>query len=265
MIIFTPLSAFFKDISLSMEGIEYQDRGKNYEEKGHWWYVGRKKILLQLINFFFRKRPLKILDVGCGTGEMMKALSVFGDVKGVEIYKPLVEYSKAIGLDVSEGGIGELPFNEKFDIVTLLDVLEHIEDDSIVKNLSNYLKPDGLLFITVPALPLLWGPSDIYSKHYRRYCRNDLKKKLEKFGFDVQKISYFNSLLFPLIFFTKLFLRMYSKILRIKPSDSDLRILFFKPINFICKKLLESEAWCLKYFNFPIGTSLIAVVKNKSF
>ena len=92
----------------------------------------------------------------------------------------------------------ELPLpDDAFDVVTALDVLEHIADDRhALREIARVMKPGGLLLATVPAHRWMWGAQDEISHHFRRYSAPEMRDRVEVAGFDLERLTYFNSILF---------------------------------------------------------------------
>ena len=167
-------------------------------EESHWWFVGRRRI----IESFVRKicddlameRPF-ILDVGCGTGANLEMLKQFGETHGIDISEDALEFCRARGLErVQLGAAESLPYeNEKFDLVTALDVVEHLDDDVAgLKEMYRVLRPGGRLLIFVPAFMFLWGVQDDVGHHRRRYKLDDLRLAVREAGFEVERATYAN-------------------------------------------------------------------------
>jgi len=172
-------------------------------ESWHWWFVGRKRILLKQIEKVFRKKPtISILDVGCGTGGIIVSLSKFGKAIGVDNSFEALKfcYAKRIK-SLCQAAVPFLPFREEaFDLVLAIDLLEHLDDDEDgLKEFWRVLVKSGKIIIFVPAFKFLWGIQDEVGLHRRRYSLSELKEKVEKSGFKILRISYFNFFLFPII------------------------------------------------------------------
>ena len=145
-----------------------------------------------------------------------------------------------------------------FDVVVSCHVIEHIEKDGEALNSIKYLmKKNGILVLTVPALMSLWSKFDEVNHHKRRYRKSELSHKIKAANFQILRISYFNSFLLPMIYIYRkatVFLK--------KEEVSDLKMPG-KIINFILEKIFLIESYFLRVVNFPIGVSIIAVVKKK--
>lgn len=238
---------------------EYQNLYQ--QETTYWWHVGRRLILKKLLNKYFKFKGGKILDIGCGTGETTKLLSKFGDVFGVDKAKEAVNACKKRGFsNIKLGYATELPYQKNsFSLITMLDLLEHIENDSkALKESFRTLEPGGFLFITVPAWNFLWGDHDRALQHKRRYTKNELKRKIRKSGFEPKKLSYAISILFSPIVILRTFQNLFIK--REVPQTSYIELPQWLNTFFI--SLLEIEATLLPYINFPLGISIICIAKK---
>ncbi len=241
----------------------YYELGKHY-----WWLKGKYLLIDKFISLYLNKIKkneignLKLLDFGCGPGNMLDYLIKYGNVYGVDSSLDAIEfcrYRKYKNISI----ISDLPLkfnNESFDIITAIDVLEHIEDDEKnITELYRLTKQNGLVFITVPAFMLLWGDHDELYFHKRRYLTSHIKNKLIKNNFKILKISYFESIYFiPLLLVGKV-----KKILRRKSSvkQDD----FYKFPEFINKILTYTITWeyyLLKKINMPFGPSIIIVAQK---
>jgi len=147
-------------------------------------------------------RGQKVLDIGCGSGALLDLLDGAGhEVFGIEPNAALIEMAGRRNRDLTlfEGTgdlLAQLP--HRFDTITILDVLEHIEDDcEQIRLMHEALADDGQLVIIVPAFPVLYGKRDENNGHFRRYQRRELKEKLTGNGFVIRKCRYWNALGFP--------------------------------------------------------------------
>jgi len=234
-------------------------------EDRHWWFLGRRKVLLRVLADALdgAPGPLEILDFGCGTGTMMEHLSRFGRVRGVDADEAAVEFCHRRGVrEVAHIEPGPLPYADgSFDLVTALDVLEHIVDDrAALADLFRVLRPGGTLLVAVPAMPLLWGPQDEISHHERRYVLRQLRERLVTAGFHIQRLTFFNTLLFPAIAAVRL-LRPY------KPGAGELKSDFTLTgtdslANRLLARIFAAEALLVRRRDLPFGVSLLAVVER---
>jgi len=170
------------------------------EDRHHWWFQGRLRVLLAALRAALPRRRLRLLELGCGSGNVMRALGEFGDVVGMEPDERLIAAARADGLDVRRGTIpADLVVAEGWaDVVLLLDVLEHLDDEAAaLATARRALTAGGTLIITVPAFGWLWSAHDRALGHRRRYSARQLRRVVERAGFAVTRVTYFSTLLFP--------------------------------------------------------------------
>ncbi|NEQ67212.1 MAG: class I SAM-dependent methyltransferase [Symploca sp. SIO2D2] len=230
-------------------------------ETRHWWFRGRRKVILDRIRSLSPKPKMRILEAGCGTGGNFKLLSTFGSVKAFEIDDDSVAYAQSLELaDVERGYLPEAnPFeDDSFDLIVAFDVLEHIEPHrEAVEDLLKCIGPNGKFLITVPALPALWSYHDEQHQHFRRYTKKTLRQTLEENGWEVQKISYYNFFLFPLAYVAR----------KLNPKGSSEKADLKVPmglVNFIFTKILHLESFLIKFMSLPIGLSLVCIAQPKT-
>lgn len=159
---------------------------------------------------------------------------------------------------MKQGEAEALPFEDSsFDLVTGLDVVEHLDDDLAgLKEMRRVLRPGGHALVFVPAFMFLWGVQDDISHHRRRYTLDQLKRVMLQSGFRVERASYVNISFFAPILLGRLLMRA----LRIRPeSENNITIGF---LNGLLGKLFGSESLALRYLNFPFGVSIICVARR---
>ena len=173
-------------------------------EANHWWFRSRRDLFMRQVlraanEIGARTRQLRLLDYGCGTGHNLALLGDLGEAVGAEIEGPhLDEFRKATGFPVLDLGADLRREHGRFDILTALDVLEHIEDDvGGLREMGRFLAPGGQLILTVPAYRWLWSGEDVISQHQRRYTRSQLVRTCSAAGFQVSYLSYFNLAILP--------------------------------------------------------------------
>lgn len=238
-------------------------------EDNHWWFAGRTRALQNVMDRFLPQTAnFRLLDVGCGAGNMIHHLSRYGRVKGLEIDPRPVKMAHQRGYDVDQFDATQpMPFSDNsFNAVTALDVIEHNQDDlAILADSYRILAPGGFVIITVPALMWLWSHNDDINAHVRRYTAAELKQKLAQTGFRVRRVTYNNFFVFPLAA-TLILLRRFAKA---KPQlashhlNEDEYQVEMEPaspsVNALLTLVGKVEAGLIKLINLPIGTSLIAV------
>ena len=238
-------------------------------EASHWWFVGRREIirsfLLRLVQDLKAERRaqdeqnLNILDVGCGTGANLEMLSEFGAADGVDVSAEALAFCQERGLEKVKLGAAEaLPYDDSsFDLVTGLDVVEHLDDDlSGLKEMRRVLRPDGRALLFVPAFMFLWGVQDDISNHRRRYTMKSLRRAVKEAGFEIERATYVNISFFAPILLGRLFMRATG----VRPeSENNITIGF---LNGALGKLFAAERGPLRYLNFPFGVSIICVARR---
>ena len=231
-------------------------------EEKHWWFLARKKIILKLIDIYStRNENEQILDVGCGAGMMLKALEEYGNVWGLDKSEKALGYSRE-KVPEAQMLLGSFPRDlprNSFDIITVLDVLEHIDEDAkALAALKGALAPDGIAIITVPAYQFLWTNHDLANEHKRRYTVPELKQKILDAGLTIEKISYYNTFLFLPVALSKLANRFFF-------PHTQAHFGATPPptwINRTLETIFSFEKRLLPFVNFPFGVSVIAVVKR---
>ncbi|WEK44150.1 MAG: class I SAM-dependent methyltransferase [Candidatus Sphingomonas colombiensis] len=169
----------------------------------HWWYRARRDILADyLARYGGLPKGARILEIGCGTGHNLPMLAGFGEVDAIEIDPAARAIASArLGKEVGAAPLPMLPDVPKghYDLIAVLDVVEHIEDDvAALRAMRERLAPGGRILITVPAHQWMWSAHDVVNHHHRRYSKATLIKAITDAGLRPRKLGYFNSLLFPL-------------------------------------------------------------------
>lgn len=233
-------------------------------EQTYWWYVARRKIVTAQLAGLLRA-PVgptalpRILDYGCGTGLNLTYFAKLGEVYGVDISPTAIEFCRERGLtQVAMIGVQEKldcnPFGRPFDVVTMLDVLEHIPDDAgRLQQIGTWLSPGGLLMVTVPAFEFLWSGEDYVSQHLRRYSGRSLARLFRQSGYEIVKLSYFNTLLFPAQVATILWKRLCAPRSMYQSNLAPLR----PDLNWLLTRIMSFEALPLRRYSLPIGGSIL--------
>lgn len=228
-------------------------------ESKHWWCIAKRELVLLLIKKYYLSQNPTILDIGCGTGKNLEVFSSIGKVFGIDSSSEALHFCRRRGLtNVTKATSIKLPFpKDSFDIVTILDVLEHTKDIHTLRETHRVLKSDSLLIVNVPAFPQLWSMWDVILHHKRRYTQKTLTDVLTHNGFKILKISYLFSFLFiPTILIRRIKSKMYTR--ESYPSD-------FQASSYFDSLLLLSriETHFAIDFRVPFGTSLFCVAVKK--
>ena len=233
---------------------------KEYKEiyNGHWWYQAREWGILQVIHSLYKGKPLKILEIGCGPGLLLPKLFKYGDVEGIEPSDSVFEYDEMVNSIVHRISFPSETQNfpsDHYDLVLLLDVLEHIRDDeTAIHEVKRLLKSGGNTIITVPAFMSLWGPHDLVNHHFRRYTLPEISSLLNKAGLNILWKSYFFGWCFIPIWVVRRIRRITQK----QNPKHDFKI----PNDWLNTLLKNISCLEFKFFQkkkLPLGTSLIIV------
>lgn len=175
------------------------DRVKLELETSHWWYQGRRRIVLDFVRRLNLPEDAAILDAGCGNGSILDGLRRHGRVTAVDVNPEAVAQARRREAEVLLSPLVPLPLEgQRFALVTCLDVLEHVPDDrAALSELLRVTQPGGLLLLTVPAYPGLWSAHDVAAGHRRRYGRAQLISLARESGWEPRLDTHFNTLLLP--------------------------------------------------------------------
>ena len=240
-------------------------------EDKHWWFLARREIVSELLKQISPK-PEKIVDVGCGTGGNTAALASEYSCLGIDPIPEAIAFAKEKFPDAEFiQGYAPQDIQDQMhdaDIVMLMDVLEHIEDDFLfVSELLSSMKPGAHLLLMAPADPTLWGPHDKGFEHFRRYTLDRLRLLWKDLPVTERLVSYCNSRLYPLVKVARMISRMCGASLG--PNDTDLS-LPIAPVNSLFHTIFLSEKKKLvRLFNgesskgFGFGVSIMAVVRRE--
>lgn len=228
-------------------------------ERRHFWFVGRRVLIDQLLNRYLGNKAQLVLELGCGTGLMVEILMGRGyHVVGLDQRtEGLYAIHKALPQSwLLQAEATRLPLKENaFDAVMLLDVLEHVDDRILISEIHRVLRPGGLAVITVPAMPWLWSFRDEAAGHLRRYTRRQLTGLLNAAQFQILKIRYYQCLLFPLVAISRLFGRRCS-------GTRDFEDLPFSVLNTVLTWINKLETRAGNMIPWPWGSSLVAICRR---
>lgn len=226
-------------------------------DQRHWWYRARRKVLEQLIRREVHPpNEARILEIGCGTGHNLEMLGRFGRVDAIE----LDDESRAIaqgrlGRDIMSERLPELSgiADRHYDLIAALDVIEHIDDDKgAIAAISGKLRPGGKFIMTVPAHPWMWSAHDSVNHHKRRYSKAGLKRLIEGSPLRLDKLGYFNSLLFPLAVAERLASKLRGR------DEAEVK-LPLAPLNAGLEAVFAAERHLVGRLPLPPGLSLFAI------
>lgn len=229
-------------------------------EAEHWWFKGRRDVLLAVLERLALPEQARVLEVGSGTGGNLALLEQFGHVSGLEMdetARRLTDRKTGGRFDIRAGRCpDDVPFNgQQFDLICFFDCLEHIPDDvRSLTQMRKLLAPGGAMVVTVPAYQWLWSPHDVFLHHCRRYSRRALADCARAAGCKTQHVTYFNTLLFPLAVAA----RWADRLLRRERSTGD--AVPVPPVNALLYQAMHAESRWLTRHTLPFGVSLLAVL-----
>jgi SAM-dependent methyltransferase len=243
-----------------MEEIVYHT---NYQlEDTYWWFVARNKIVLDIIN---KKCQLKegddFLDAGCGTGGFTKQLGEHYNIIGLDSSEIALEYCRKRGLkNLYKSYLEDFPKNEwNVKAISMLDVVEHIDDDiGVLKTAYDILPAGGYFIATVPAYMWLWSRHDEIHMHKRRYNKSNFTDLLRETGFKIEFSTYINSfLLIP-----AMLKRFAENIFKISKADEQPVDEVSPLMNKIFEKIFKFEGKLLSIMRFPFGLSIFVIARK---
>lgn len=226
-------------------------------EEVHWWFKGRRTILESVLKSLPLPKPARVLEIGCGTGGNFPILAPYGELFGVELDEVARGFASARNLATVMAG--SLPrdihfASSSFDLIALIDVLEHVDEDELsLAKVHQLLKAGGFVLVTVPAFQFLWSRHDELHHHKRRYVRPGLLHLARGVGFEIQLLSYINTFLFPVIALWRA-LNRWGKL-----KEKDDLALPAPWVNACLARLFGFESRLLAMTALPFGVSLLLV------
>jgi SAM-dependent methyltransferase len=174
-------------------------------ERDNWWYRSRRDLLDKKLASY-KRRFKSALDAGCGVGSNLEVLKKYCEqVYGIDNSELSLKICQDKGYKrVYDGDILDARFEDSFELIICMDVLEHIvEDSQALGNLSQRLEEGGTMIISVPAHQFLWNDNDTFSQHKKRYELKDVEELVSSNGLEIERISYWNQIMFipSLIFY----------------------------------------------------------------
>jgi 2-polyprenyl-3-methyl-5-hydroxy-6-metoxy-1,4-benzoquinol methylase len=231
-------------------------------ETTHWWFTARQSVVSDVVR---RNVPLspesRVLDVGCGTGAILAMFQKQCEAYGTDMSPLAIDFCHKRGLaNAFCCTLESFPRRDlRFDLITLLDVIEHIDDDKgVLKQAYELIKPEGTILVTVPAYQFLWSSHDDLNHHKRRYVKPQLRRILEEAGFTIRKISYYNTLLFPTALVSRGAERFF------KPKTDTTLDIPPGPVNTILREIFGIERFLLRATALPFGLSILALATKKT-
>jgi SAM-dependent methyltransferase len=237
-------------------------------ERQHFWFTGLRRFSdLALTKALAGRVAPRILDCGFGTGANMSRLASRGQVFGFDLSPGGVAHARRYGQTrLARASITAIPFaSETFDLVTAFDVLQCLEPDGLrlaLAEIRRVLAPGGAVVFNVAALPLLRGSHAVFGQEVHRFTRGGLRHELEAAGFRVDRLTYTNFSLFPLMLFVRLSQRAFGLS---TPEESGADIVVPPALlNRVLESALVVESHALRVANMPIGSSILGLVFKPS-
>jgi SAM-dependent methyltransferase len=241
-------------------------------EDKHWWFSSRTRALLNMLDGAVGRSggPRRVLDVGCGAGNMFHHLARYGSVVGVENNPKPLQVAVERGYDVRLAPAESMPFPEgSFDLIAALDVIEHCVDDvAVLREIHRVAAPGALLVITTPAFAWLWSHNDEVNHHFRRYSGPLLRTRLDIAGFRVRRLAYNNFFIFPVVT-TLIFSRRKGGTvpeLAAPDKDEEAYQVEMEPASPLVNAALTAVGWVeaalLRRINLPFGTAMICIAER---
>lgn len=231
-----------------------------------WRAKAKRDLVFQLWKQYqtYSQKPM-LLDLGCGTGVLQTEFEKkFPNMLayGIDVSKDAIKYAKMRGIKRAAlfNGI-TFPFKTNtFDIVTAIDVLEHVpNDEKAIKEIYRVLKPGGIGIFLVPAHPHLWSTRDVRLQHYRRYLKNELEYKSYTNGFQIMTSKNAD---FGLYFVLDLMCKISKKneygVPDLKMEDASTNSV----MNSVMYGYESIENFVQKFATFPVGISIVTVVRK---
>lgn len=238
-------------------------------EDSYWWFVARRGLIAHLLGDLALPTTIDILDIGCGTGAMLDRLHEFGNVTGADFSPQALAYCRERGerngreYRLVRADVRSLPFaDNSFDIVTAMDIIEHIDrDKDAMSEILRVLKPGGRLLATVPAYMALWSEHDHALHHHRRYTAHGFRDLARRAGFVIDHLSYTVTTLLPLIWA----IRAYNRARASKGGAPKADVEELHPVvNRLLLKLVDAETQIVRKAALPFGVTVVAVARKAS-
>ncbi len=239
-------------------------------EDTHFWFVSRNDVLAAALSTLPRNGsgPQSILEIGCGTGNTLRVLRhafPHASIVGVDPFYAGLQLARTrCDAHLIQAQIERLPFRKPFALISLFDVLEHVDDDvGALTAIRRLLEPGGVVLMTVPADPSLWSRLDEESGHFRRYSERQLRSVVEAAGLRVEYASHFMAMTYPIVWLSRRLDRWMSPARSVdrRPAiERELRVPF--AINTAFRQLLRVESSAIRHRRgLPFGASLLAMIR----
>ncbi|MEO6457798.1 MAG: class I SAM-dependent methyltransferase [Chloroflexia bacterium] len=242
------------------------------KEQDYWWHVGKRAIVYSLLERYRdRQRGIpsgRALDLGCGTGLNLDFLSHYARPVGTDFSEEALRFCRERGHQLlCKADAAALPFQDgEFDIITALDVIEHLDDDlAALTEIRRVLRPGGLVIISVPAYPALWSYWDDILGHRRRYTTKMMEAVVRKSGLRLRRVSYSNAAILLPTVLLRVMKAAQGKVAANRGQSSDPESDFIPVPTWLNKALTayyRVEARLLARRSLPFGLSVVCVAQR---
>jgi len=235
-------------------------------EVEHFWFRGFRRFAALALNLATAgRRDLRVLDCGCGTGVNFGMLDRLGTAFGFDLNERGLDFARRAGRSrIARASIGSIPFlSASFDLVTSFDVLQTLPAEverAALAEFGRVLRPGGALVLNVAALNLLFGNHSVLAEEVRRYSPRGLRDLVEGAGFRIERLTFTNFTLFPLM----LAVRCFQRAVGLRPPERAEAEISVPPavVNRPLEALLSFEARVLRRIDMPVGSSLLCVARK---
>jgi SAM-dependent methyltransferase len=234
-------------------------------EQSYWWFLGKQHLVKDQLSRFPQGvcGQQRMLDIGSGTGIILKSLNDFGTAYGTDVSWEAIDFLKKRDLPriVCADANRPLPFKDHcFSVVTCLDVLEHLDHDlKLLEEMLRVCHDGGRIVITVPAFRLFWSPHDVALHHKRRYTRKEMLESVRPLNCKVLAASYYNFLFsIPILAVRKVKALVSKK----DHAQSDFFLNLPGILNRVFTLLFKAEISLLRFLRYPFGISLLLILEK---
>lgn len=240
-----------------------------HAEAEHFWFRGFRRFVRPLVTSAAAtcgSSRCTVLDCGCGTGVNLEWLREFGTAYGFDLSRHGLLQARQLGrTSVARASIAAIPFPSGiFDVVTSFDVFQTLPDEvekHALAEMRRVLRPGGHIVLSVAALEVLRGRHAVLSEEVRRYTPARLRSVIEAAGFRIERLTFGNAVLLPMMLPVRLLQRLRSRG-PLEAGEFDITVPP-APINALLSAALAAEAAVLRVVNMPVGSSLFCLAQRE--